>query len=65
MSHLCERREEFFLGLVWWILRSHWSIKFADVGGVVVLCIGFVDGRLPFHQGGAGQVAEGAQVQVP
>ena len=66
MSHLCERREKFLLDLVWRILWSHWSNKFADVGGVdVVPFIGFVDSWLPFDQGGAGQVAERAQVQVP
>ena len=64
MFHLCERREKFFIDLVWGILWSHWSLKPADVGGVVVLCIGFADIWLPFHQRGAGQVAERTQVQV-
>ena len=65
MSHLCERREKFLLGLVQRILWSQWSVKFADVGGVdVVLCICFVDSWLPFDQRRAGQVAERTQVQV-
>ena len=64
MSHLCERREKFLLDLVWRILWSHWSIKFADVVGIVVPCVGFVDGWLPFDHRGAGQVAERTQIQV-
>ena len=65
MSYLCESREKFLLDLIWRILWSHWSLEPADVGDVVVPCVGLVDIWLPFDQRGAGQVAEGTQVQVP
>ena len=62
--HLCKRSKQFLvshgLGVSW----SHWSRQPADVVDVDV-SIGFVDGWLPFHQRGGGQVAEGAQVKVP
>ena len=49
LVHLCNRREKFLSSFVWWILRSHWSLKLTDVASAVVPCIGFVDIWLPFH----------------